>query len=137
VGQADQARLEAGFPSSLFTNTLLIGATAFPSWSSLRSRTTLVTWRDDENPITLSCKSISSTRIFKEHTKENRVAIGILAVLRFGLWEGIQMALRLTSGALRQWPAEMSTGPARPSDARAKRSPLFSHCTGLSTTSGC
>src|SRR6267154_2229133 len=64
--------LGGGFPSSLFTNTRLIGATAFPSLEQSSLPHDLSLGGDDENPIALCCKPISSTRIFNEHTKENR-----------------------------------------------------------------
>src|SRR5712664_4398380 len=61
-----------GFPNSFLTNSVSIVVTAFPSPEQSSLPHDLSLGGDDENPITLCCKSISSTRIFNEHAKENR-----------------------------------------------------------------
>ncbi len=110
-----------GFPSSLFTNTLLIGATAFPSLEQSSLPHDLSLGGDDENPIALCCKSISSTRIFNEHTKENRGSHWHPSSLRprtvGGHSDGPASDIR---PHLRQWPAEMSVGSASPERCPSK-----------------
>jgi len=107
--------LGGGFPSSLFTNTLLIGATAFPSLEQSSLPHDLSLGGDDENPIALCCKPISSTRIFNEHKKENRGSDWHPGSLRprtvGGHSDGPASDIR---PHLRQRPAEMSIGPASP-----------------------
>ncbi len=63
--------LGCAFPSLFLTITLSIAATAFPSLEQASLPHDLSRGGDDENPIALSCKSSSDTRIFNEHTKEN------------------------------------------------------------------
>src|SRR6266550_6267289 len=107
--------LGGGFPSSLFTNTLLIGATAFPSLEQSSLPHDLSLGGDDENPIALCCKPISSTRIFNEHKKENRGSDWHPGSLRprtvGGHSDGPASVIR---PHLRQRPAEMSIGSASP-----------------------
>jgi len=113
--------LGGGFPSSLFTNTLLIGATAFPSLEQSSLPHDLSLGGDDENPIALCCKPISSTRIFNEHTKENRRSDWHPSSLRprtvGGHSDGPASDIR---PHLRQWPAEMSVGSASPERCPSK-----------------
>ena len=110
-----------GFPSSFFTNTLLIAATAFPSLEQASLPHDLSLGGDDENPIALCCKSISSTRIFNEHTKENRGSDWHPGSLRprtvGGHSDGPASDIR---PHLRQWPAEMSVGSASPERCASK-----------------
>jgi hypothetical protein len=113
--------LGGGFPNSFLTNSVSIVVTAFPSPEQSSLPHDLSLGGDDENPIALCCKSISSTRIFNEHTKENRGSDWHPSSLRprtvGGHSDGPASDIR---PHLRQWPAEMSTGPARPERCASK-----------------
>ena len=113
--------LGGGFPNSFLTNSVSIVVTAFPSPEQSSLPHDLSLGGDDENPIALCCKSISSTRIFNEHTKENRRSDWHPSSLRprtvGGHSDGPASDIR---PHLRQWPAEMSVGSASPERCPSK-----------------
>src|SRR6267143_6590857 len=101
-----RSRIESSLP-------LFGAAAAFPSLgqaSLLRDRSLGC---NDENTIALSCKSKRGTRIFNEHTKENRGSDchpnGLRSRTVGGHSDGPASVIR---PHLRQRPAEMSIAPA-------------------------